>query len=161
MTEDTTKMEKRAVEGFTRLGNKGIGNVILTQGDHDELVIEADPELRERIRTEVKDGTLRITYDFDWQDVLGLRFIGRGPIRFHVTMKTIEGLSMSGAGNVEAKAITADKLDVALSGAGNIHIENLTAKALVSSLSGAGNITVGGTLDSLDMHFKWCRQFSW
>ena len=80
MSEQIPNSETRPVSGFNKLVLKGVGSVILTQGAQESLVIEADPDIRSRIRSEVRDGTLTISYDFDLiSDVFGLRFIGAPP----------------------------------------------------------------------------------
>jgi hypothetical protein len=159
MEDQTTNQEKREVAYFNRLINHGIGNVILTQGDHEELIIEADAEIRQRIRTEVRDETLLINFDFGWQDLFGLNFIGRGPIRFLIMMKDIQALKLSGAGNIEARSIKADKLELALSGAGNLRVDALTSKELICMLSGAGNISASGSTVTAQIQLSGAGSF--
>jgi len=153
MIDQTTNQEKREVTYFNKMVNRGIGKVILTQGDHEELIIEADSEIRQRIRTEVRDETLFISFDFGWQDLFGLNFIGRGPIRFLITMKDIQALKLSGAGNIEAKSIKTDKLELSLSGAGTLHVDALISADLNCMLSGAGTITVNGSTETARYSF--------
>jgi hypothetical protein len=159
MADQTTNQEKREVSYFNRIVNRGIGNIIITQGDHEELVIEADSEIRQRIHTEVREDTLFISFDFGWQDLFGLTFIGRGPIRFHVTMKDIQALKLSGAGNIEAKSIKSDKLELSLSGAGNLNVDSLRCKELTCLLSGAGNITAGGSTQTAQIQLSGAGSF--
>ena len=159
MADQTTNQEKREVTYFNRLVNRGIGNVILTQGDHEELIIEADSEIRQRIRTEVREETLFINFDFGWQDLFGLSFIGRGPIRFLITMKDIQALKLSCAGNIEAKSIKSEKLELSLSGAGCLSVDALACKELNCMLSGAGNISASGSTETAQIQLSGAGSF--
>lgn len=140
--------------------HRGVGNVIVTQGDKEELIIEANPDLMPRIKTEVVAGTLNIKYEFEWMDYLGLRFIGAGPIRYFVTMKTIDGLSLSGAGNLDADKIETKELETNLTGAGNMTIQHLTCQQLVVSLSGAGSIKIGGKTGKQELQLSGAGSYN-
>jgi hypothetical protein len=144
MATDTTRGEYRQVAGFDKVHVKGIGELILTQGDKEELYIDANPDLLPQIKTEVKNGILLIRYDFDWMDYLGLRFIGAGPIRYLLTMKEIKEVILAGAGNVEAKSIKTSDLKLGLSGAGAMNIGGVECTRLGAALSGAGSMKIAG-----------------
>jgi Putative auto-transporter adhesin, head GIN domain len=144
MATETTRGEYRQVADFDRVQVKGIGELILTQGDKEELFIDANPDLLGQIKTEVKNGVLSIRYDFEWMDYLGLRFIGAGPIRYLLTMKYIKEVVLAGAGNVEAKSIKTTDLNLGLSGAGSMNITGVECTNLKSALSGAGSLKVAG-----------------
>ena len=73
MSDNYNNQEKREVSGFSALMFRGMGRIDLIQDDHEELVIEAQPEIRSRIKTEVREGTLHIDYDEDWKDWTGIR----------------------------------------------------------------------------------------
>ena len=159
MADLQANQEKREVAYFNKIVNRGIGTLILTQGDHEEVIVEADVDLRSRIRTEVRDETLNIGLDFEWQDLFGLNFIGKGAIRYYVTVKDIQSIKLSGAGTIETKSITTDKLELTLSGAGSLHLDSLTAKELVTMLSGAGSITVAGKVDTAQVQLSGAGSF--
>jgi hypothetical protein len=143
MSEQIPNSETRPVSSFNKLVLKGVGSVILTQGAQESLVIEADPDIRSRIRSEVRDGTLTISYDFDLiSDVFGLRFIGAPPIRYHVSMININGISNSGAGTIQAGPIQSNTFELTMSGVGSVDCQSITAQNLAISLSGAGSIKV-------------------
>lgn len=141
MSDQIPNSESRPVSGFSKLALKGIGSVFLTQGAQESLVIEADPDIRSRIRSEVIDGTLTISYDFDLiSDVFGLRFIDASPIRYHVSMINVNGISNSGAGTIHAGPIQSEAFELNLSGAGSVDLQSVTAQSTTVSLSGAGSI---------------------
>jgi hypothetical protein len=141
MSEQHFNSETRPVSGFNKLVVKSIGSVILTQGTQESLVIEADRDMRERIHTEVRDGVLTISYDFDFiSDVFGLRFINANPIRYYVTMVNINGVTNSGVGTLQASPIQSGAFELTLNGAGSVDFQSVTAPTMSISLSGAGSI---------------------
>ncbi|NLG96369.1 MAG: DUF2807 domain-containing protein [Chloroflexi bacterium] len=133
--------EERDVSNFDRLDLIGIGDVILTQGDREELRIEAEDNLIPLIKTEVRNGTLHI-------GLTRRSVIPTEPVRFYLTMRDIRGLKTSGVSNLNAGIIETDQLDVAISGTGNMDIDELTVDKLTISVSGAGNFSAEGSADS-------------
>jgi len=136
--------ETRPVSGFNSLQFRAIGKVIITQGDVESLTIQADPEIRSRVHTEVNEGVLVISYDSDWKDWTGLNFIDKGTTVFNLTMKEIKSLSISGVGNLDAASINTDTLNLALSGPATMTVGTLTANSLKVDMSGVGSIDVAG-----------------
>ena len=55
--------ETRAVSGFDRVILGGIGELTLIQGEEESLEIEAEDNILPQITTEVRDGTLTISFD--------------------------------------------------------------------------------------------------
>ncbi|MGB8252357.1 MAG: DUF2807 domain-containing protein [Anaerolineaceae bacterium] len=141
---DSAPSETRIFSGLTGLYHKGVGNVYLTQGDKDELRIEADPEIRSRIKTEVKDGILVIRHDNDFIEWMKIWTNGIEQLRFFLTIKDIRSIKLSGAGSLKAPAIHGDAFELVNSGAGSQTIENLDAHTFKVELSGAGSIVVAG-----------------
>ena len=58
MENTTSNQEVIPVSGFNGLHFKAVGKVMLSQGESDGLTIQADPEVRALIHSEVKDGIL-------------------------------------------------------------------------------------------------------
>lgn len=136
--------ETRQVSGFNSLQFRAIGKVILTQGDVESLTIHADPEIRKRVHTEVKDNVLVISYDSDWKDWTGINIIDKGTPVFNLTMREIKSLSISGVGNLDAASVKSDDLTLALSGPATITVGTLTANSIKVDMSGVGSIDVAG-----------------
>jgi hypothetical protein len=154
MENPNTNSERRAVTGFTGLQFKAIGKILLTQGPVDSLTIQADPEIRVRIHTEVKEGVLMVTYDSDWKDWTGFNLIDKGMTLFTITMREIQSLSISGVGNLDVAEVTADKLNVSLSGPGSITIGSLTVNNLVVDMAGVGAVDLGGKCLEQTVHLS-------
>ena len=119
------------VGGFSRVAHRGIGEVRLRQGERDGVEIEAPAHIRSRLIAEVVGDTLEIGHRHDWWDWADwFSLPSFRPIRFHVTMREIKGIGLSGAGQLLASGINADHLDITLSGAGNIRLDAVTANEI-------------------------------
>jgi hypothetical protein len=136
--------ETRPIAGISGLKFRAVGKINLTQGDTESLVIHADPEVRSRIRTEILDGILVISYDSDWKDWTGINFLDKGITSFNLTMKEINSLTISGVGNLDAPSITTGSLSLSLSGPATITIGTLQVNSLSVEMSGVGSIDVAG-----------------
>jgi hypothetical protein len=137
-------MEQRPVSGFYKLNFKALGKVELTQSDVEELTIEADAEVCSRIKTEVVDGTLIISYSSDWLDWLSTPLFGKDKLVFRLKMKDIQELTLAGPGNLTSAKIAVPALKVVLDGPGLINIDNVTATDLQVEISGVGSVNLDG-----------------
>lgn len=133
--------ETRTVSDFTAVDFSGFGELTLVQGDTEALTIETDDNLLPYLKTTVSRGTLSIGFDDGiWFPILR----PTRSIRYTLTVKTLTTLDLSGAGTVEAAALTADHLTLAESGAGQITIDQLTANDVTVTMSGAGTVELAG-----------------
>jgi hypothetical protein len=105
--------EVRQVKGYHGID---VGNAIdlyLSQGDEETVVVSAkDTKWRDRIRTEVVNGILRIRLD-------GGRFSsGNNKLKAYISFTALDQLTASGASDVYVDGvITGNKLSIDLSGA--------------------------------------------
>lgn len=151
MSDQFVNQEKRDVSGFSALLFKGVGKIELAQGDHEELIIEANPEVLSRIHTDVSNGLLTIHYESDWKDWTGVRFLGGDKIVFHLMMREIKSLAVSGVGNVDAARIASDQLELSLSGPGMMTVGMLNTGSLKLNLAGVGTMDIAGTTADLNI----------
>jgi len=159
MSDSFANTEKREVSGVNTLVFKGMGRVDLVQGDHEELEIEAQPEIRSRIRTLVEGKTLTIDYDEDWKDWTGIRALSGDKIRFHLTMREIAGLSIAGVGSLDCPKVETESLDLSISGPGLLTIGTVEAKRLSITLSGVGSMDLAGRVDELNAALSGAGSF--
>ena len=135
--------EQRDVSGFDRVSFEGFGKLIITHGSEESLTIEAEDNILPKIETNVRGGTLEIGFDTtSWQDIIR----PTKSITFTLTVKTLEGIALSGAGSIEANDVDTERFDVELSGAGSIELSGFT-EAQEINVSGAGSYD-GGELQS-------------
>lgn len=130
--------ETRQVSNFSQVKLLGIGEVSVVQGDEETLRIEAEDNLIPYITTEVKGDTLEIGF----KSGLPLSVWPTKPVKFYVTMKSVEGLQVRGSGDINAERLAADQLQLTVTGSGDITVNELEVKTLSNTISGSGDILV-------------------
>ena len=153
--------QNRNVSVCSSVNIRYAGNVYLTQDSTQAVRIDADDNIIDDVITQGENGVLSV----------GLQS-GRykdATIRIYVTLKTIKGISIDGAGNVTVQNQIAgdqlsciingagdiylngnyNKLSCLINGAGNINAFDLIAKSCTANVSGTGNCSVNVT-ESLD-----------
>jgi hypothetical protein len=134
--------EEKKVSNFNEVDFATLGELTITQGDHESLTIEAESNIMRRIRTTVRDGTLYIEMRSSFPWVGGV--VPTKPIRYDLTVKELTALDLSGLGSIYAGSITADHLSLNLSGGGKVKIQALVADSLEVDLSGLGECELSG-----------------
>ncbi len=141
--------QTRKVDPFNEISLRIGANVHLEQGDKQNLEIVAKPSTLEEIITEVKDGKLIIR--FPNKNYLWTTF-QPGDITIYITTPEINGLGVSGSGDIIAEdEIRTKMLDMAVSGSGNIKLAELNAERVKSVISGSGDIVVAGKNPAQDL----------
>lgn len=141
--------QTRSVRGFHAIEISSGIDLYLSQGNEEAVAVSAaEGEWRDRIRTVVADGVLRIYIEnngFHWN-------FGNRHLRAYVSCKVLDGIRASGGSDVYMKdAIHSDKLKLDLSGG-----SDLTGKLLIGDLSihqsGGSDARVSGTASVLYVH---------
>lgn len=134
--------EKREVPAFTALSLSGSGTLRLKKGDFKVLVI-TDSNIQSAILTEVEGKTLRI----------GAK-PGAGPfwptrLEYEVSLPDLDGISVSGSGNIESEAFSGSDIRIDISGSGSI-TGALSYRNAKAGISGSGSLQGDGVFGSLD-----------
>ncbi len=139
----TLTSETREVAGFSRIVLEGSGRVEVDITGTESLTIEAEDNLMPHLTSEVVDGTL----------VLGTNgvIVPSRDIVYTITASALDGLSISGSGQITAGEIGGDALDVEIEGAGSIDLTVLELSSLEASISGSGVIDVAGSAGDLEV----------
>jgi hypothetical protein len=133
--------ETRQVSNFDELAFTGIGTLYITMGDEELLEIEAEDNILPHIVTRVRGERLEIGFDNDsWENVIR----PTEPIRYFVTVRTLEQVDLSGLGDVQLDGIEADRLVLTLSGAGRVKASGDVAAQEI-------NVTGAGSYDGADL----------
>jgi hypothetical protein len=125
------KSEVRETAEFTGVDVGGVFNVEITIGKDHSVEVEADDNLLEHIRTEVRGGILKIETSERIKSETG--------IRVRVTAPNIERLEASGVAKVSVAGINNRSIDVDTSGASKVKLDGTTAD-LTIEVSGASKI---------------------
>jgi len=130
--------EERAVSGFNQVTLAGSGTLVITQGQNEGLVIEADENVLENIETRVVGDELKIGFK------PGAAIFNTGPIYYYLEVEDLERIDLSGSGDVEMQALDTNSLEVVISGSGDVQISNLQAETLTLNISGSGSFDLDG-----------------
>lgn len=130
--------ETRNVSGFHGLVLANSGDVVVTQGDTESLVVEAEDNILPLVETTVTDGVLKLGFKANEEVHYTKRLL------FKISVKTLDNLMLAGSGNVDAKALKADKFKVMLAGSGNVNVGDLETDALTVDIAGSGGVKLAG-----------------
>ncbi len=149
--------EERNVPSFSKISLRISGKVHLVQGNDQNVKIVAKESTLEDIITEVKDKTLEIRFPKSYW----FNKMNPGKIDIYITVQEVDGLSVSGSGDIEAERLKTGKLDLAISGSGDININDLSADRIGASISGSGGINIGdgGVADDLSVSISGSGNF--
>ena len=141
--------QNRKVDPFTEISLRIGAKVHLEQGAKQNLEIVAKPSTLDEIVTEVKEGKLIIRFpnkDYFWKT------FQPGEITIYITTPEINGLGVSGSGDIIAEdGIKTKILDLGVSGSGNIRLSELSAERVKAAISGSGDIVLAGKAAAQDL----------
>lgn len=123
--------EKRSAADFNAIEVGGIFEVEVVAQKEFSVEVEADDNLLQYIRTEVKGNTLEISTEKSLSP--------KGPIRIRINAPNIENLDISGVSKVSLTNVKNDSLKVEASGASKIKVDGETGNLQVE-LSGASRL---------------------
>lgn len=146
--------EEREISGVESVVLSFVGDLRITQGDEEKLVITADDNVLPLITTEVKNGTLTIGS----KSTLGIPVIN--DLHYDLTVRDLNSLQLSGAGNAEMDGLKTGNLAVGVSGAGSLSIKNLQADRVNANLSGVGNLALAGKADRQTIELSGAGSYS-
>ncbi|MBO3700011.1 head GIN domain-containing protein [Roseivirga sp. E12] len=134
--------ETRDVADFDEVVMRLSGKVYIKIGDKNEVILEGDEDVLERVETDVRGGRLSIGEEgrsrWSWRR-------SRTKLNVYITVKELNGAFISGSGDIIGQtAFKSDDFRVSVSGSGDIELE-LDAKDVDSRISGSGNIELSGS----------------
>ena len=149
--------EARNITGFRAIEVSSGIDLYLTQGEEAVAVSANDQQYRDRIKTEVKDGVLKIYYD--WKK--GVKFsLKGGELKVYVSYNKLERLSASGGSDVKVEgAIKSDKLSISLSGGADF-TGKVDAGSLTIRQSGGSDADLRGTVKDIRIEASGGSDFS-
>lgn len=124
--------ESRDVRDFDTITLSGSGSIIVTQTGEESLTVEADDNVLPVLTSEVHGRRLELGVR------PGVHLTPRSPITYHITVKELHGLTISGSAKVQASALNTDSLSVTISGSAAITLAG-QATRLDLSISGSGS----------------------
>ena len=125
------EMQKRPIAPFTSIDTKGAFNIVVTCQKELSLEVEGDDNVLNYVTAEVSNNVLRLSNSRS--------FSVNEPVTFKISVPNLEGLSVSGAGNIEIKGMKNDKFEIDSSGAPSITVSGTTQIVDIDT-NGAGRI---------------------
>jgi autotransporter translocation and assembly factor TamB len=131
--------EQREVQDFDRIQLTGAGDVFITQEGVELVTVESDDNLLPYIETEVRAGTLMLGYT---DEVIERSIRPSQTIKYFVSLKDINGLEISGSGDVYSESLNTERLTIQVDGSSDITFEQLTTNQFDIEVNGSSNIQV-------------------
>jgi len=141
------------LDGFTEVAFATPGIAYVKQGNNFSIEIEASDNVLSRLEVEVKGDRLIIkTKKGNWN-------WGGDKVKAWVTLPTIEGLSVSGSGELVTQGtIRVSNLGLAVSGSGDLEVD-IDGGNIDGSISGSGKIMAKGSGDELSLSISGSGKF--
>lgn len=136
------------IGSFTAVSVSDGIDLYLSQGNEDAIAVSAgETYYRDRIKTSVENGVLKI-----WYDARGMDNNTRNKkLKAYVSFKNINRLSASGASDVYVNgSIKGNELAIRLSGASDLKLKVELNKLSIDQ-SGASDVTISGKTSSLNI----------
>ena len=123
--------EKRQIAPFTAITTEGAFNIEVTCQKDLSLEVEGDDNVIEYVSTEVSNNVLRLknTKSYSVNE----------PVKIKISVPNLEGLSVSGAGQIDIKGMNNEKFEIDSNGAPAINVSG-TTKLIDINTNGAGKI---------------------
>ncbi len=148
--------ETRPIAGAVAISVAYPAEVLIQQGSAETVTVEAEDNLLPQLATSVRAGTLYIeNNEPDWSK----RVNPSKPVRITITVRDLNNVDFSSAGELRITGLETDQLTIDLSGAGDLMLESLSARRLNCHLSGAGSFTASGSADSLSLEITGMGDF--
>jgi hypothetical protein len=126
--------EIRKAEPFNQIKIDGIFNIYLSQGEEESIKVEADDNLLEYIKTDIKDHGLFI----DFTSSKGIQKSAK--LNIYITLTNINLLELEGIGSVSCLTdLNLNKLKLINSGIGSINLKGKASEVYMKN-SGIGKI---------------------
>jgi hypothetical protein len=137
------------VDEFTRISFRVPGKLYLRQGATQKVEIEGDKDFIKELDIHVDGDRLVIGKEGSWKD-WGWNFDDDDRVNVYVTMKALEGLSVSGSGDAIAETkFTTENLDLNVSGSGSLKLDADASGDVEADVSGSGHIELSGKCKNL------------
>jgi len=145
----------RNLKGFHAIKVSHAIDLFLSQSNEEVVAVSAaKEEYRNKIKTEVENGVLKIWYDNDSKWTRGDK-----KLKAYISFKTLDKLNASGASDIRVTGIIkANELDINMSGASDFD-GAIEANSLTVELNGASDMSVSGSAAILKIDVSGASDF--
>lgn len=133
--------ESRVLNDFNSINSNIYGDILITQGPLENVIIEAHQNILDEIETNVVNGELIITLNHCIDIV--------EPVKVHITIPNIQNLTLTGVGGfIFQNDFILTNINVSLTGAGDFTLLG-TANNVDILLTGVGDIKAFGLISEV------------
>ncbi len=129
------------LKDFNRVELRAAADVDITVGENYSVTISGDEDMIEEIEVIVRRGRLIIKRKNE-DDRRFFNWSSEGYMEAVITMPTIEGMEINGAGDTIIRGVDSDELELSINGSGNLDVSGKT-NSLDASINGSGDIDMG------------------
>jgi hypothetical protein len=134
--------EERDIGDFEGLKVSSGIDVLIRQGSEAALMLEADENLHEVIRTEVVDGNLKIYTSMNVRRA--------NKMTVYLVYKELNSIRVSSSGDVRGEnTLHTERLRIGLSSAGDLTLD-VEAEKVICDISSSGDVRLSGSTDLLE-----------
>ena len=148
----TIAKKEFTVDAFSKIEIGGPFNVYIRQGETEQVYVEADERVINKVRVNSENGTLKVTTESIFGNVKKLNVF--------ITLVKVDYMKLIDAGNIESKgALKLEKLKIDYSRTGNMSL-TLDCGELILDCDGTGNIDLKGSAATANIHQSGIGNFS-
>lgn len=118
------------------------GDLVITRGE-PSLTVTAPSTVIDRLTSEVDDGVLylgsRGSFAVTW-----------GEVRYELSLPTVEGVTISGSGDVDVDFSGATDVRVVIEGSGDVEGSGIDASSVTVSIVGSGDVELSGAAAAVE-----------
>jgi hypothetical protein len=136
--------ERRNVSGFHAISTANGIDLYITQGNEEVVAVSANKtEYRDKIRTEVENGVLKIYYESKSYGYTSWGWNNK-KLKAYISVRKLDGIRASGGADVVINGtLTSDKLNIGLSG-GSDFKGAVNASTLDVTATGGSDVNISG-----------------
>jgi hypothetical protein len=137
----------RNVDKFTKIVNSTSGNIYLTQGSPQKVVIEGKKDLIANVETDVSGGKLKIRMKNHWGSG---SWFHDDEFKIIITAENLDAIDLSGSGDLTAQnKIVSNNMLIDVNGSGSLHATLEVSGLLETYVAGSGDISLRGTFGNI------------
>lgn len=134
--------QDRPIEDAHAVVLESSGDLIITRGE-PSLTVTASSTVIDRLTSEIDGGVLylgsRGWFGVPW-----------GEVRYELSLPTVEGVTISGSGDVEVDFSGATDVRVVIEGSGDVEGSGIDASSVTVSIAGSGDVELSGSADTVE-----------
>jgi hypothetical protein len=125
----------RTLPSFSAVDLAGVSNITVHVGAMQTVVVRADDNLINSVKTDVRDGVLVVSERGDFSNKL--------PLRVDVIVPSLDSARLMGSGTINVTGVDARRFTAQLPGSGTLTISGQT-RQLDAAIAGSGTMQLGG-----------------